>query len=143
MVKIIVAIVVIAAIIGGFFAVHKSSNGGLYSNSANNTAQSPPQNSQSANTSTQSAAATITFDGNGFSPQKVTVKSGDSVAIKNISSQTMQFDSDPHPIHTDDTDLNAGVVNPGQTISFTVHKTGTFGYHDHLDPSLTGTIVIQ
>lgn len=93
--------------------------------------------------SDQPAAATIIYSNSGFSPSKITVKSGDSVAIKNTSPGDMQFDSDPHPVHTDDEELNAGAVAPGQTVTFTVTTKGTFGYHNHLNPSDTGTIVVQ
>ena len=53
----------------------------------------------------------------------------------------MQFDSDPHPVHTDDTELNVGHVEPGGSMTFTVNKTGTHGYHNHLNPGDTGTII--
>jgi plastocyanin len=93
--------------------------------------------------SNKAAAATITYSDSGFSPSKTTVKSGDTVAIKNTSSSDMQFDSDPHPVHTDDEELNAGAVAPGQTVTFTVTTKGTFGFHNHLNPGDTGTIVVQ
>ena len=93
--------------------------------------------------SSSSTSNTITFDGNSFSPAKLTVTSGTTITIKNASSEDMQFDSDPHPIHTGDADLNVGAVAAGESMTFTVKKTGTFGYHDHLDPSITGTIVVE
>lgn len=99
--------------------------------------------STAAPTNTTPAAATITYSSSGFSPATVTVKTGDTIAIKNTSNQTMQFDSDPHPVHTDDTDLNAGVVDPGQTKTFIVTQKGSFGYHNHLNPSDMGKIIIE
>lgn len=91
----------------------------------------------------QAVAATITYSTSGFSPTSIVVKSGDTVAIKNASSQALQMDSNPHPTHTDDTDLNVGSVPVGQTITFTVTKKGTFGYHNHFNPSDTGSITIN
>ena len=88
-------------------------------------------------------AATITYDGNGFSPNKVTVKEGDKVTIKNTSSTVVEFDSDPHPVHTDNTELNVGSISPGKSMTFMVDKSGTWGYHNHLDSGQTGTIVVQ
>ena len=55
----------------------------------------------------------------------------------------MQFDSDPHPIHTTNQELNVEIVEPGEVKTFTVTKTGTFGYHNHLNPSQTGKIIIE
>jgi plastocyanin len=130
---IIVAIVVIAGGAIGVYAMMQKDAG----------APSNPTASTSSTDSGKKAAATITYSDSGFSPSKITVKAGDTVAIKNTSSSEMQFDSDPHPVHTDDEELNAGAVEPGQSVTFTVTTKGTFGYHNHLNPSDTGTIVIQ
>ena len=126
---VIAAIIVIGGAIG-VYALMQQKNAGAPS-------------SRVMSDSNKVAAATITYSDSGFSPNKTTVKSGDAVAIKNTSSHAMQLDSNPHPVHTDDTELNIGTVSPGQTITFTVTKKGTFGFHNHLNPSDTGTIVIQ
>jgi plastocyanin len=89
------------------------------------------------------SAATITYGKNGFSPATTTVKSGDSVTFANNSSEDIQVDSDPHPVHTDDTDLNVGMISPGQSQTVVLTKKGTFGFHNHLDPSDTASITIQ
>ncbi|MBU6389826.1 cupredoxin domain-containing protein [Patescibacteria group bacterium] len=86
---------------------------------------------------------TITYTGNDFTPGVLTITSGSTVTIKNVSTDDLQLDSNPHPIHTDDTDLNVGAVPPGQSRSFTVIKKGTFHYHNHLNPVQTGEIVIN
>ncbi len=49
----------------------------------------------------------------------------------------------PHPIHTDDPDLNVGTVKPGESMTFTVTKTGEYGYHNHLNPSDKGRITVE
>ena len=102
-----------------------------------------PSNPTTSNTNTKNAAATITYSSSGFSPSTTTVKSGDVVAIKNTSSDELQLDSDPHPVHTDDTELNVGTVNAGQTVTFTVTTKGTHGFHNHLNPGNTGTLIVQ
>lgn len=96
-----------------------------------------------AASSNSQPAATITYSSDGFSPKTVTVSAGATIAIHNTSSSDMQFDSDPHPVHTDDTELNIGVVAPGQTATFKVTATGTHGYHNHLNPGDAGTIIVQ
>lgn len=115
---------------------------GVYIAMPKNTS-STTSSSSNSNGADQSAAATITYSDSGFSPALVTVKSGDTVAIKNTSSQALQMDSDPHPTHTDDTDLNVGAVPSGQTVTFTATKKGTFGFHNHLNPSDKGSITIN
>lgn len=131
--KVLWIIVAIVIVVGGAIGVYAlmQQNAGA------------PSNTTTKSGSDKTAAATIIYSDSGFSPSKTTVKSSDTVAIKNTSSSDMQFDSDPHPIHTDDKELNAGAVAPGQTITFTVTTKGTFGYHNHLNPGDTGTIVVQ
>lgn len=106
-------------------------------------ASNAPKSQQKTTTSTTPAANTIVFDGNTFNPETLTVKSGTSITIKNTSSVDVQFDSDPHPVHSDDTDLNVGNIAPGESTTFTVTKVGSFSYHDHLDPGVQGKIVVE
>lgn len=140
----IVAVIIIGG--GGYLIFHKNSDKDS-KKSDSQTSQSPAtasDNSPQASTNTNNqAAATITYSDSGFSPASLTVKTGDTVAIKNTSSRSVQFDSDPHPDHTDDEELNVGIVSPGQTATFKVEKTGSHGYHNHLNPGDTGTIVVQ
>lgn len=138
---IIIAVVVIVAGGIGTYALMQKDAGAPSNPSTSDTNKTDADKKDSG--TDKKAAATITYSDSGFSPSTVTVKSGDTVAIKNTSSSDMQFDSDPHPVHTDDEELNAGPVTPGQTVTFTVTATGTYGYHNHLNPSDTGTIVIK
>lgn len=129
----LVAIVIIG--VGGYV---------LYKNNYSSNSSAPSTSSQSSSSgSNQKAAATITYSNSGFSPSTTTVKSGSTVAIKNTSSSDMRLQSNPHPTHTDDTDLNIGTVAAGQTKSFTVTNKGTFGFHNHLNPGDTAKITIQ
>lgn len=98
-------------------------------------------NSSSPNSS--SPAAVVTYTSSGFSPAMTTVKSGASVTLENKTSEEIQVDSDPHPVHTDDTDLNVGAIGAGQSKTVTLTKKGAFGFHNHLDPSDTARITIQ
>lgn len=129
----IVVLVAVIVLGGGYLLFHKSPA----------PAKAPNQTQTQSSGSTQSLPNTITFNGNQFSPATLVVKSGTMVTIKNASSQELDFDSDPHPVHTDDTDLNVGIVTPGKSATFTATKIGAFGYHDHLDPSIHGKITIQ
>lgn len=139
--KIVWIVVAALVIIGGTIGVYAlmQQNAGAPSSSNN------PSSSDSSgrDPSDKPVTATITYSDDGFSPSKITVKSGDNIAIKNASANDMQFDSDPHPVHTNNPELNVDLVSPGQTMIFTAHTKGTFGYHDHLNPGDTGTIVVQ
>lgn len=139
--KTFIIVLIAVAIIGGggYMLLHNSSNKTTTATNSTNNSQSQSASS----TSSQSTTNTITFDGNQFSPATLTVKSDTVVTIKNTSSQDLQMNSNPHPVHTDDTDLNVGAVAAGQSQIFTVTKTGSFGYHDHLDPGIHGKITIE
>lgn len=148
----ITTVVIVLVLLGvGTYALTRNSNNDKTPDTSNtnvsqpSSAESTPSNSssQSNSSNTAPATATITYSDNGFSPATLTVKSGAKITIKNNSSMDMQFDSNPHPAHTDNPELNVGMVAAGQSATFTVTTTGTFGYHNHLNPTDTGTIVVQ
>lgn len=141
----IIAVVVIAALaVGGYAVFHK--NASTVAPGVSNTPSASRQQTNDPSTSqlqTASIAATITFNGNGFSPSLTTVKTGDTVQVTNKSSQELDFDSDPHPTHTDEPELNVGPISPSASKTFTVTKAGHWGYHDHLNPSITGALDVE
>lgn len=106
-------------------------------------AEAPAEEQTSSDLIAAVESVTITYTNGGFSPKSVTVKTGGTVTVKNDSSRNVQFDSDPHPAHTDNEELNAEIIKAGASETFTVKQTGTFGYHNHLNASETGTIVVQ
>lgn len=126
----VVALIIVLA--GGYYLVQTMSD----SSSSEDTNQT-----QSADTTNESNM--ITFDGASFSPESLTVQSGETVTIRNTSSQVLEFDSDPHPAHTDNTELNVGVVRPGESQTFTLDRVGTYGYHDHLDSRIAAEVIVE
>ena len=86
--------------------------------------------------------ATIAFTSNGFSPATLTVKKGTKVTVINNSNDPVQFSSDDHPTHREDPEINMEELAPGQSGSFTVTTVGTHGFHDHLNDSKTGTLIV-
>lgn len=87
---------------------------------------------------------TVTYSASGFSPQSVTIKAGDTVVFKNTSGRDFWPASGPHPTHTNYPEFDAKKnVASGSSYSFTFTKTGSWKYHDHLNPALTGTIIVQ
>lgn len=91
----------------------------------------------------ESVAATIVYTDDGFVPSSVTVKSGDKISVQNKSSRSLQFSSAPHPSHTENRELNQNTLPAGGSQTFTVTTKGRFGFHDHLNPSNTGTLVVE
>lgn len=99
---------------------------------------------------------TISINANSFSPDSLTVNVGDIVTFINNDSATHWPASASHPTHT---------VYPGSSVSkcggnqaifdachglaqdetfeFTFNEIGTWNYHDHLSPSMTGSITVS
>ena len=94
---------------------------------------------------TQSAAtATVTYDGNSFSPANLTVKQGTAVTFTNSSTQPLWVASDPHPVHNGLAGFDARKGSAqGGSYTYTFKEKGTFGYHNHLRSSDTGTIIVE
>ena len=103
-----------------------------------------------ATTSTESAepktteSMMLTYSDSGFTPTSLTVKVGDTVTFKNGSTKQMWVASAPHPIHSayPEFDAKAGSAM-GESYMFTFTKTGSWKYHNHLNPSNTGTIIVE
>lgn len=80
----------------------------------------------------------------GFTPAQIKVKAGTKVTWTNQDTVAHQPSSNPHPVHIDLAELGTGpVLQQGQTFSFTPIKPGTWGYHDHLNAALGGTIEVE
>lgn len=112
-------------------------------------------------TSSQSEPETqniVIYTNSGYSPNTLKVKVGETVTFINQSSQAMWPASDLHPTHriysgtslqdhcpdTTGTAFDACTgIQPGKSWSFTFNKKGTWKYHDHLNPSHTGTIIVE
>lgn len=85
----------------------------------------------------------IILNSNGFSPSPFTIKTGDSVYWVNQSGKTATIDSDTHPTHMAYAPLNLGSFDNGATLSLTFDKAGSYGYHNHYNPSVRGTIIVE
>lgn len=134
--NIAIGFVVVVIIAAGAYVLTRKDN----TSTSTITNQSQPS---STTASTNQSPNTITLTGRGFNPSTLTVKTGDKVTVKNDSSSEMQFQSNPHPAHTDNPELNVGVVAPGKSATFTATAKGTWGYHNHLSIGNTGTLVVE
>lgn len=101
------------------------------------------QNNKPTSTQTPVAGTAVTLDKTGFSPETLTVKAGDTVTWTNKSGQDATVNSDPHPIHTSYSPLNLNNFSDGGTLTLKFDKAGTYTYHNHLNPSQRGTIIVQ
>ncbi len=112
-----------------------------------------PSESQTSSPATNEVkGATVTYTDSGYSPATLTVKAGTTVTFVNQSSGKIWTASDPHPVHngypttggcrTSTFDECRGDA-PGSSWSFKFDIKGTWGYHNHLNSGMRGTIVVQ
>ena len=93
--------------------------------------------------SKKSSGVTIEVTANGFSPNSVTVKSGTQITWVNKTDSMVTVNSNPHPVHNLYPQLNLGRFGPSQSVLVTLDKPGTYTYHNHLDPIITGKIIVE
>jgi len=108
-------------------------------------------------TGTLPTTATVTYSGTSFTPATVTIARGGTVTFVDASTRGFWVASAMHPDHvvydgtTRAAHCAAGYTGPapfdecgtGSSYSFTFTKTGTFGYHDHLNATAFGKVVVQ
>ena len=116
-----------------------------YGTTSNN--NGPASNQQATVSGQDQDAVTITIGDNGFSPAESTAKSGGKITWVNNSKNKVSVASDPHPTHTANPELTNGAFTadlaPGASTTVTVTKTGTWGFHDHLNPGVRGKVTVQ
>ncbi|HSX28228.1 MAG TPA: hypothetical protein VLF60_02150 [Candidatus Saccharimonadales bacterium] len=158
MMKISIAVVVVAVIAAAAVLVmHKKDNDKDASSAAPTSSSSSTHTGSNGNTSANgsssttpsssgastAAAVTISYLGDGFELSATSVKVNSVIKVTNTSDKQLDFDSDPHPIHTDEPEFNLGSIGPGESKTFTVTKKGTWGFHNHLNSSQHAKITVD
>lgn len=142
---IVIGIVVIVIVLGGVFLFLKTNN--QTSNNPSTNTQ-PTIQTQATSTPTGSPATTekvieVSLTSEGFSPSTLTIEKGTKVVWTNKSGEEANVSSDPHPFHTDYPPLNLGDFNDVGKLELVFDKSGTYKYHNHLNSSQRGTIIVQ
>lgn len=152
----IIIVVVLALGVGGYFLLKSS---GTSAPSLNLSPQQTSQTTPAPITQTPVTQETpsaeqnvVTYTNAGYSPNTLRVKAGATVTFKNDSSQSMWTASGVHPTHRlypttggcigSTFDACKG-IQPDNSWSFKFDIAGTWKYHNHLNPSDTGTIVVE
>lgn len=89
------------------------------------------------------AVIIVKVTNNGFEPRSINAKLGDKIIWSNTTSGDVTVNSDAHPIHDLYPFLNLGEFKSGQTVRVILREQGKFSYHNHLNPSQTGTITVK
>ncbi|MFI5270652.1 MAG: cupredoxin domain-containing protein [Candidatus Saccharimonadales bacterium] len=99
----------------------------------------------SAATPAQIAPAAVSITDSGFVPATVTIKVGQAVVWTNdaVTSHFVISD-DPVPLKAGEPQPNSvQSIKPGDTYSYVFNQAGSYGYHDTIDPSFQGTVVVK
>jgi plastocyanin len=117
----------------------------LSNSDTNQEERSETSTSSSATSSadTNNETTTVTLSKDGFSPQTVTIAEGEIVVWMNESGREATVNSDRHPTHRNYTPLNLDQFSPGESLSLVFNEPGTYTYHNHLNPSQTGAVIVE
>jgi len=148
--QLILIYAVVGAVIYGliyYFVFYKK--GKSYSSQDYNNRQDQSYNQPTdvpANTTKPNAEeeeATIKLTKSGFDPQTATVKVGSKVIWINGSGEDATVNSANHPTHQLYPLLNLGEFADGESLSLVFNTAGTYRYHNHLDSSVFGSIIVE
>lgn len=81
---------------------------------------------------------------NGFNPQELHIKKGDSITFTTNRNKSFWPASDLHPTHTIYPEFDPQQsIEPGKNWVFTFQKTGKWGFHDHLASLYKGKVIVS
>lgn len=93
---------------------------------------------------TEDAAITsVAITSSGFEPATVNIDVGGKVEWMNKSGEAATVNSALHPTHSIYPQLNLNEVPVNGSVSLVFDTPGTYKYHDHLNPSRTGTVEVK
>lgn len=88
--------------------------------------------------------AVVTYVNGRFDPESLgPIATGTVVKFFNEGSSNVQISSDDHPSHLDLPGFDSGILAPGEEYEFTFEQTGTWSFHNHLEPSETGEVTVS
>lgn len=144
--KLVIVIPVVIFVVGIIILTSgKNKNANVAPNQPTKQTTAPTEESQQQRETQQSTQeeTVVTLTSSGFEPQTITVKTGTKVVWTNESGDAATVNSDLHPIHRIYPPLNLGEFANKESLSLIFDKPGTYSYHDHLNPSRTGTVVVE
>ena len=132
------------------FLVMRGQQTAVPTSPATTTTQTPRIETQTESTqgsqeeTNKQTSQTVAYTDSGFSPASLSVNMGDVVTFVNNSSKMMWIASAPHPTHTAYPGFDAKKGSEeGGSYTFTFSKKGTWKYHNHLNPSDFGTVIVE
>ncbi len=132
--KLIIASTIIILLVGGFV---------LFKDTFTKTRNNTNSVQTVTNNKTQEKIVTVKLNKSGFNPSNIEASIGTRVIFLNQSGNLATVNSDDHPTHIKFPILNLGEFGNESSVQVVFDKAGTYNYHNHLNPSQKGTIIIK
>ena len=92
---------------------------------------------------TKQKTVTVLIKKGAFEPKSLTIKANTKVTFKNVDTEEHWPASNDHPTHKLYPQFDAKKGIPaGKSWSFVFKKVGTWGYHDHWNPSVKAEMMV-
>lgn len=136
--KLVLVIVLVVLVLGGLLLFNNSNTNNTNSDNTTNQNLTPTKTD-----SVKTENADVEVTSSGFTPQTISIKAGTTVVWTNKSGGAVTVNSASHPTHLKWPFLNLGKFDDGTSVSVVFEKAGTYKYHNHLDASQIGTVVVE
>lgn len=91
----------------------------------------------------EEVAVSVVRTKSGYEPAELVINQGDTVLFTNESTEFAWPVSDPYPTGEYYPEFNPErSIAPGSSWKFTFTMAGEWGFHDHIKPTIKGTIVV-
>lgn len=86
----------------------------------------------------------IQFKDGAYNPNNVTIKVGQTITFSNIGGDLIWPASNIHPTHQIYPEFDPRKsIKAGDSWGFTFTRPGIWKYHDHLQPQISGEIIVE
>jgi plastocyanin len=89
------------------------------------------------NQSTSSKTYQISIINSSFSPHTIKISKGDTITWTNLDNTTQSITPDVNY------DLKDNILTQGQSLKYTLYRSGTYRYHSEYNKNMTGTIIVE
>lgn len=113
-------------------------------NKPNQAPRQQPQEDRGKSITLKDGEHLVRITSSGFEPSVVEIYRGDTVVFLNNDTDERWPASDNHPSHEIYPQFDPNrPLEAGEKWIFTFERVGTWNYHDHIYPSMGGTIVVR
>ncbi len=142
-------VIFIAVITGSYYLLKNQSFGNkvqknITQNQTEIESTLPAEEKNTPSQTEDNQSNTVDYNDDGFTPKDITIKVNSMVTWVNKSSKLMWVASAVHPTHQELPGFDALVgFEKDESYSYTFTKLGKWRYHDHLTPTMFGSVTVE